>query len=169
MEDIKTEWLYYVNKYKYVLGKSKLRDKEYLITLPDRASFLEYLKKCPTEEFIFMMVNIFKDKYPNENGEVFANLSQNDFRELNDIESLVDEINYLYNLISYTITFKEEQPEILTIIQNVLSDKQVTTATQDDQTVFTVMNSPIKELIVSSKRLTLNVNEDSIDIALANQ
>jgi len=115
------------------------------------------------------MVNIFKDRYPNENSEVFANLSQNDFRELNDVGPVVYEINSLYTLISYTIQFKEEQPEILAIIQNVLSGKEVAIDTQDDQTIFTVANSPIKELVVSNKRMTLKVNEDAIDIALAQQ
>lgn len=169
MKNIKTEWLYYQSKYKYALNKSEYDDDLYLSYMEERIAFLDHLKKCSIHELIEIMVSIYKQDYPLESRSIFAKLRTEKYRDLDDIEPVSHKIDDLFFLISYTIIFKQEQLEILTIIQNVLSDKQVTTVTQDDQTIFTVINSPIKELIVSSKRLTLNVNEEYIDKALANQ
>ena len=169
MKNIKTEWLYYQSKYKYAFNKSEYDDDQYWSYMEERIAFLDHLKKCSTQELVEIMVYIYKENYPLESDSVFGKLRIEKYRDLDDIDPVSYKIDDVFFLISYTIQFKEEQPEILAVIQNVLSDKEVTIDTQDDQTVFTVVNSPIKELIVSNKRLTLNVNEDTIDIALAQQ
>jgi len=167
MKNLKTEWLYYQSKYKYVLDKSEHKDRKYLLMMPDRIAFIEYLKQCELSQFIAVMVNIFKDRYPIENRILSASLKKENYRDLNDIEPVIFDFDDVFYLISYTIIFKEEQSEILILIENVLSDKQVSISNNEDETIFTVANSPIKELIVSNKRLTLNVNEDFIDKAIS--
>ncbi|WP_299679128.1 hypothetical protein [uncultured Dokdonia sp.] len=169
MKNIKTEWLYYQSKYKYAFNKSEYDDDQYWSYMEERIVFLDHLKKCSTQELTEIMITIYIDVYPLEARGIFAKLRKGKYRDLDDIEPVSYKIDDLYNIVSYTITFKEEQSEILTMIPNVLSDKEVTIDTQDDQTIFTVVNSPIKELIVSNKIMTLNVNEDTIDIALAQQ
>ncbi|WP_452599006.1 hypothetical protein [Pontimicrobium sp. MEBiC01747] len=144
--------------------------------------FRNFIRKCSLENFIYIYINIFTEKFPNVLRLAFTfsgNLSQpeeqiNEFNEFDrsDITSLITKeyIGPIKNEFDpgdrdiyetkLSLEFKKSFP--LDTVEEALEGLTYTKTKENDTTIYEVEDSPIKTLEVTNTGFTININEDKV-------
>lgn len=145
--------------------------------LDSRGDVRDFLKDCPVEEFIYILVKLFKDTYPDTGGfGYYIGEKQRELRERQlkttwhtpkyrkDIEEIIyvydtedPLVNYEFHLISMELKFRIllNTDKVKKEIKEALGGKQY----EQDGNKFTVQDSAIEYLEVSENKFFLKVNE----------
>jgi hypothetical protein len=151
-----TEWLYYVSPNSDLLDKSENEDLKYLdLNYPHRLELKEYFSKCSSYEFVYMMISIFKNRFPLEYAQLKNSVNDNILDvEYVELEKITKSI-----LTALKINFKSPQIEIDSWVENALSDK-VYSKIDGDVKAYYLENSPIKNIEVSINFIQINIDQN---------
>ncbi len=168
-----TEWLYYEHIYRWALDKTAYDDPKYVEMLPEKEKFLEYIMTCNTQEFINVLIYIFKEKYPVNHMSIDAHLSWDKqkkdciegkcFRKAADIKSIyfIEDKDY-YNLNKIRLEFSSSQPDARDWVKQGLLGKTYQEQNASGETVFSFQDEILQFIKVSDKGLLIQLNPDQL-------